>query len=136
MPRRAGDREREFRPHSSHWGAFSPAATADGVEIRDFGGDPAPSSILDNVRAAPNHPARVGQPMVRKGWLGGGPGPSERRGREPFVALDWEEALHLLAGELRRVQSAQGAEAIYGGSVSRSFPGRFLPPPKPVHLFP
>jgi biotin/methionine sulfoxide reductase len=135
MPGQEGEREREFRPHSSHWGAFSAAATADGVEIRDLGGDPAPSSILDNVRAAPHHPARLGQPMVRKGWLEGGPGPSERRGREPFVALEWDEALDLLAAELRRVQTEYGAGAVYGGSYGWSSAGRFHHAQSQVHRF-
>src|SRR4029450_849949 len=38
------------------------------------------------------------------------------RGVEPFVAVSWDEALDLVATELRRVQATYGNEAIYASS--------------------
>ena len=79
---------------------------------------------------------RVATPAVRKSWLEGGPGANTAaRGAEPFVAVSWDRALDLVAGELQRVRKEYGNEAIYGSSGwgsagnfhnARSQLGRFL----------
>jgi biotin/methionine sulfoxide reductase len=116
-----------WRPHSSHWGAFSARQRggAAGIEVRPHPEDPAPSALLGNIPDAPDHPTRVTQPMVRRGWLQDGPGATDRRGRDPFVAVGWDEAIALVAGELARVRSEHGASAIYAGSYGWSSAGRF-----------
>ena len=45
--------------------------------------------------------------MVRQGWLAHGV-QSNRAGRgvEPFVAVPWDEALDLVAADLKRVKAA------------------------------
>jgi biotin/methionine sulfoxide reductase len=64
--------------------------------------------------------------MVREGWLKGGPGGNrEARGGEPFVPVSWEKALDLVAGEIRRVKTQFGNEAIFGGSYGWASAGRF-----------
>jgi biotin/methionine sulfoxide reductase len=127
---------RTLRPHLSHWGAFD-AEVEDGslVAIRPFEHDPDPSPLLGNIPASLRHPTRVTQPMVREGWLENGPGPSERRGAEPFVPVDWDTATELLAGELRRVYSEHGAPAVYGGSYGWASAGRFHHAQSQLHRF-
>ncbi len=100
----------------AHWGAFS-AEVSEGklVGIRPFGNDPHPPRLLQTIPGAVHAPCRVDRPMVRKGWLEKGPG-SCKRGTEPFVSLDWDEALDLVATELRRVRDAGGNDAIYASS--------------------
>ena len=68
-----------FVPHSSHWGAFE-AEVADGtvVAIRPYPHDPDPSPLRGNFVDSLRHRARITQPMVRAGWLDGGPGPDAR----------------------------------------------------------
>src|SRR4051794_36510635 len=106
-------RTRSIHPQLSHWGAYE-AEVADGelVGVHPFAADPNPSPLLGNMASSLQHPTRVAQPMVRQGWLEQGPGPSERRGAEPFVPVSWDTATELLAGELRRVYSELGAEAV------------------------
>lgn len=120
-------------PHSSHWGAFG-VRVRDGrvVAVEPDPADPDPSPLLGNVAAAVDHPARVGAPVVRRGWLEGGPGPCTRRGADTFVEVSWPEALDLVAGELRRVYADHGPEAVFGGSYGWASAGRFHSAPGQV----
>ena len=93
------------------------------VAVHPFENDPDPSPIGQSFRDAIHHRCRVAQPMVRRGWLERGP---ERhgggRGAEPFVAVGWDEALDLVAGELGRVADTHGNAAIFGGSYGWASP--------------
>ena len=109
-----------FLPHTSHWGGFSARWRDDALEVRPYPGDPDPNGIIDNFPAALRHRARVAKPMVRAGWLERGPGADDRRGRDRFIAMEWDAVLDLLAQELRRVQAAFGPQGIFGGSYGWS----------------
>lgn len=125
-----------IQPHSTHWGAFD-AIVTDGelVEVRPYQLDADPSPLLGNIPGSVRHPARVTQPMIRAGWLERGPGPDERRGAEPFVAVSWETLTELLANELRRVYGEHGAESVYGGSYGWASAGRFHHAQSQIHRF-
>lgn len=127
---------RVTRSHLSHWGAFD-AIVEDGrlVGIEPFEHDPNPSPMLANIPSSVRHPARIAGPMIRKGWLEHGPGPSERRGAEPFVAVSWDTLTELLAGELGRVYGDFGAPAVYGGSYGWASAGRFHHAQSQIHRF-
>ena len=122
-------------PHSSHWGAFAVLRRGDGIEIVPHPRDPDPSPLLGNIPAAVSHRARIARPMVRRGWLERGPGPDSRRGREPFVAVDWPRALDLVAAELQSVYAAYGPCAVFGGSYGWASAGRFHDAPRQLHRF-
>src|SRR5712691_4346978 len=124
-----------FLPHSSHWGAFSVRVRGPGIEIAPHPRDAAPSALLGNIPASVSHRARIARPMVRRGWLERGPAPDRGRGREPFVAVDWPQALDLVAAELQRVYSAYGARAVFGGSYGWASAGRFHDAPRQLHRF-
>ena len=112
--------------HISHWGAFE--ADTDGTRIgavRPWAGDPDPHRIIENIQTAQAHPARIDRPYVRAGWLAGGPGPTDRRGRDEFVPLEWDTALDLVSEELGRVYREHGSSAVYGGSYGWASAGRF-----------
>ncbi|MFC7538689.1 molybdopterin-dependent oxidoreductase [Siccirubricoccus deserti] len=115
--------ETEFRPHSAHWGAFS-AGWRDGrLVVRPHPGDPDPNLILQNFPEALRHQARIARPMVRRGWLERGPGADDRRGRDDYVAVSWDRALELLAGELARVRDAHGPEGYSAAPTAGPRPG-------------
>ncbi len=121
--------------HSSHWGAFSALRQDDRLEIAPFSGDPDPSPLLKNFDNALRHPIRLSTPMVRRGWLENGPGPTDRRGADEYLAISWSEAYALAAAELQRVAADGGPEAVFGGSYGWSSAGRFHHAQSQVHRF-
>ncbi|WP_194915825.1 molybdopterin-dependent oxidoreductase [Catenulispora rubra] len=128
-------------PTTSHWGAYSvrvddaDVAADGGIAVLPHPADPAPSPLLGNVPGALRHRTRVTRPAVRRGWLEHGPGPSERRGLEELVEVDWDEALDLLAAELGRVRAEHGNQAVFGGSYGWASAGRFHHAQSQLHRF-
>jgi biotin/methionine sulfoxide reductase len=117
----------------AHWGIYE---VSPDLRLSGFAGDPDPSPIglhqLDPALQA----LRVRRPAVRRSVLQRGPGSApEMRGREPFVEVDWDEALDLVAGELGRVRAAHGNKAIFGGSYGWGSAGRFHHAQSQVHRF-
>jgi biotin/methionine sulfoxide reductase len=108
--------------HSSHWGAYRPRVE-DGrlVVAEPFAADGDPSALLRSVPGAVHAPNRVVRPAVRTSWLQGTGG---RRGADPFVEVDWDTALDLVAGALRDTYARHGAASVYGGSYGWSSAGR------------
>src|SRR6266852_2720408 len=122
-------------PHSSHWGAFSVRVRDRDIEIVPHPRDAAPSALLGNIPASVEHQARIARPMVRRGWLERGPGADRRRVRDEFVPVPWSRALDLVAAELRRVYTAHGPRAIFGGSYGWASAGRFHDAQSQIHRF-
>src|SRR5690606_31321833 len=117
------------------YGAFSGQWIDDQLVITPHASDPHPNRIIQNFAGALRHKARVARPMIRRGWLEDGPGKDARRGRDEFVAVEWDQALDLLAGELRRVGETHGPRAIYGGSYGWASAGRFHHAQSQMHRF-
>ncbi|WP_273732173.1 molybdopterin-dependent oxidoreductase [Mycolicibacterium septicum] len=120
----------------AHWGAFTAdLAGGDISAVTPLAGDADPSPLLGNLAGSIRHRSRVAGPVVRRGWLRDGPGPSTERGADEYVAVSWDELTELLAGELRRVVDTYGNEAIYGGSYGWASAGRFHHAQSQVHRF-
>ena len=108
----------------SHWGFYS-HDDAQGA-VRPLGGDPDPVDFGTQLPADRLAPCRILRPAVRKSYLEHGPGyAGARRGSEAFVEVSWDEALDLVAGEIRRVRNVHGSGAIFSGSYGWSSAGRF-----------
>lgn len=76
------------------------------------------------------------RPAIRESWFRDGPGSNtDRRGQEPFVEVEWEVALDLLASELDRVRTQFGNQAIFGGSYGWASAGRFHHAQSQIHRF-
>ncbi|MBY0333101.1 MAG: molybdopterin-dependent oxidoreductase [Acetobacteraceae bacterium] len=120
-----------------HWGIYEVEMEAGrAVALRPFRDDPDPSEIGLHVLAPELERLRVRRPAVRRGWLDGDrSGHTARRGTEPFVQVDWDTALDLVADELRRVKAAHGNAAIFGGSYGWASAGRFHHAQSQVHRF-
>ncbi|MEZ5653569.1 MAG: molybdopterin-dependent oxidoreductase [Burkholderiaceae bacterium] len=119
--------------HCSHWGAYT-LLVRDGriIGVEPFAGDPDPSEIIESVPAWGDTRRRVSRPMARRSWLAARregrvstAAERELRGREPFEPLAWDEALDLVAGEIRRVAADFGNRSIFAGSYGWTSCGRF-----------
>lgn len=115
-------------PHCAHWGAFTVIVDGGRIAgIEPFGIDPAPSPILQSVPDWLDPSVRIHEPMVREGWLQrrGDPEQRKQRGRDRFVAVGWDEAARLVAGEIDRVRTTFGNDSIFAGSYGWGSAGRF-----------
>jgi biotin/methionine sulfoxide reductase len=118
----------ENRFTATNWGTYLSSRDAEGrVTLSPLADDPDPSPIGRSLAEAVDDDLRIPQPMVRAGWLDGGPGHG-RRGGEPFVPVDWQRALDLVAGEIERVRGAHGNQAIFAGSYGWASAGRLHHP--------
>lgn len=112
---------------SSHYGTYRvEMENGKPARLHGFEADPDPSPIGQAMLDTLEGPCRVNAPMVRKGYLKHGPH-SERnlRGQDEYVAVGWDQALDLAAGELDRVRRKSGNSAIYAGSYGWASAGRF-----------
>ena len=113
---------------AAHWGVYEVEYDDAGnpTKLHPFSKDPDPSPIGLHMLSDEVARLRVLRPAIRKSWLEKGPGAnSDKRGQEPFVEVPWDEALDLVANELKRVKETHGNSAIFGGSYGWSSAGRF-----------
>lgn len=113
---------------AAHWGVYEVEYDDAGnaTKLHPFSKDPDPSPIGLHMLSDEVARLRVRRPSIRKSWLEKGPGANnELRGQEPFVEVPWDEALDLLASELKRVKETYSNRAIFGGSYGWSSAGRF-----------
>ncbi|MFV0359772.1 trimethylamine-N-oxide reductase TorA [Tropicimonas sp.] len=94
------------------------------VGVRPHEADLHPVEMLDTLPDWVYSPDRIKYPMVRKSFLEKGVD-SDRteRGKGEFVRVSWDEALDLIASELKRVKQTHGNGSIYGGSYGWQTPG-------------
>ncbi len=98
--------------------------------------DPDPSPISDGWIDAYDHPARIRQPCVRRGFYENGLNSNTmERGCEPFVSVDWDTAERIVADSLRSIKQDYGNEAIYAGSYGWASAGKFHHAPSQLHRF-
>ncbi len=90
IKRQGGD---ETHPDSPGWPQLRPCARGRAKRQEVFGAD------------------RLKYPLKRMHWKPGG-GRRELRGRDEWVRISWNEALDLVAGEIRRIKESYGNEAI------------------------
>ncbi len=103
---------------STHWGVYDVTVEHGQItRITPFEHDPDPSAIGQSLVSGTTGPERIRHPAVRRSYLEGGAGAArEKRGAEPFVNVSWDEALALVAGELKRVTTQFGNSYIFTGS--------------------
>ncbi len=116
----------ELKPHAAHWGAFTAEVNGGQLTaVRPFAKDSNPSALLASIPDAVHAPGRIDRPHVRRGWLNGDRRGGTFRGGEPFVPVDWDTAVALVAGEVARVRDDHGPASIFGGSYGWASAGRF-----------
>jgi anaerobic dimethyl sulfoxide reductase subunit A len=68
---------------------------------------------------------RLKYPMKRKNWESGG-GKKELRGKDEWVRISWDEALDILASEVKRIKETYGNEAILRGPSCLNLYGGYV----------
>ncbi|MDE2166667.1 MAG: trimethylamine-N-oxide reductase TorA [Alphaproteobacteria bacterium] len=104
---------------ATHWGIVE-AVTHGGrlVKTVPFAKDPAPTPMITAFPDRVHARTRVRYPMVRGGFLKhGAGGDTALRGADEFVRVSWNEALDLVANELKRVKAKYGNAAFCPGTV-------------------
>ncbi|MEO8751228.1 MAG: molybdopterin-dependent oxidoreductase [Casimicrobiaceae bacterium] len=121
---------------STHWGTYR-VEQRDGrpVALHPFEHDRDPSPIGQSIIDSLHAPCRVRRPAIRRGFLRSGPASRDLRGRDQFVEVPWDEALDVVARELRRVIDQHGNDAIFGGSYGWASAGRFHHAQGQIHRF-
>jgi biotin/methionine sulfoxide reductase len=123
---------------AAHWGVYEVEYDDKGqaTKLHPFSKDPDPSPIGLHMLSDEVARLRVRRPAFRKSWLEKGPGAAtDKRGMEAFIELPWDEALDLIATELKRVKDEHSNRAIFGGSYGWSSAGRFHHAQSQVHRF-
>ncbi|AHG21028.1 biotin transporter BioY [Chania multitudinisentens RB-25] len=113
-------------PQLAHWGAYH-AMVENGRLIRcePFATDADPSPLLNSIVPMVYSDKRIRKPAVRRSWLQKREkSEGSLRGKEPFVEVDWDVALDLIANENQRVRDRYGASGIFTGSYGWSSAGR------------
>ncbi len=114
------------RTTATHWGFFEHERGADGPVIRPLAGDVDPPLIGDTMKDMLGRRARIATPLVRKSYLDtNGECDGSLRGREGYVAVDWNRALGLAVDAIERTKAEFGNEGIFAGSYGWASAGRF-----------
>ena len=122
---------------ATHWGTYDVRSENGRLSsVMPFEDDPAPADIGANMVDAIHHETRIRRPAIRAGFL---KNPTKadrtRRGAEPFVEVQWDEALDLAASEIKRVREIHGNASIFGGSYGWASAGRFHHAQSQIHRF-
>jgi len=108
--------------HNCGGRCLNKALVIDGVVVRQKTDDTHPDSAdFPQQRGCPRGRSqrrqvlgvdRLKYPMKRKNWEPGG-GKRELRGKDDWVRISWDEALDIVASEIRRVKEKYGNSAIF-----------------------
>ncbi|MEU1980365.1 molybdopterin-dependent oxidoreductase [Nocardia sp. NPDC019395] len=125
------------RSTATHWGNYLLDTAADGtLSVTPHAGDPQPSPIGRSLTALQDPDHRIARPAIRLDYYRHGTAADPSlRGRQPFVEVDWDEALDIAAGALLSAQATGGNRAIYGGSYGWAGAGRFHHAQGQIHRF-
>lgn len=129
--------EQQGTPTATHWGTYYAEVENGRLKaVHNYTRDPSPAAIGPGIVDAVDDQVRVRRPMVRKSFLEEGDGADPAgRGKEPFVAISWEKALDLVAGQIDRVRKDFGNGAIFAGSYGWGSAGRFHHAQSQIHRF-
>jgi biotin/methionine sulfoxide reductase len=127
----------KLRYTSTHWGNYLVGRAEDGqIVVQPASQDPEPSPIGRSLADTHDRNSRVARPVVRLGYYKHGrASDTTQRGREPFVAIGWAEALDIAADALAAARASGGNRAIYGGSYGWASAGRFHHAQSQLHRF-
>ncbi|MFK3973551.1 molybdopterin-dependent oxidoreductase [Pseudomonas sp. NPDC087358] len=122
---------------ATHWGNYLTRQESDGsITVSPVSQDSEPSPIGRSLASTQDESCRISQPMIRQGYYEHRRNSdTTQRGKEPFIAVSWDEALDIAAEALTAAKDAKGNNSIYGGSYGWASAGRFHHAQSQVHRF-
>ena len=81
------------------------------LALHPFEYDYAPSPNINGLCNLPYSASRIHYPMVRESYLKDGPASREKRGTDRWVRVSWDQALDLVANEMKRIYVDFGPSA-------------------------
>lgn len=122
---------------ATHWGNYFVDQAPDGtIAVSPVREDREPSAIGRSLSATHASNCRVAQPAIRLGYYKNRrSSDTTMRGKEPFVAVGWDEALDIAAEALAETRAESGNRAVYGGSYGWASAGRFHHAQSQIHRF-
>lgn len=127
----------KIAPTATHWGNFRVEhCGGELIAIHPYDVDRQSPDMRQNLLAALDPDVRVAQPMVRRSYLEDPRNNKPHlRGTDPYIPVDWEQAIELAALAICRARDEYGCESIFGGSYGWSSAGRFHHAQSQVHRF-
>lgn len=107
---------------AAHWGVARVFEEDGWLVLEPIAEDMKPSARMADYLAGRESPRRLLAPKVRESYLKAcreGRDPAQTRagrGREPFVEVDWDEAVELAARAVARTYETYGPSAVWGRS--------------------
>ena len=102
------------------------------VSLRPWEKDPHPSPQLPGVQDVVYSPTRIRYPMVRRAYLEKGPGASpedpQHRSGDFVYGFPGDQALDLVAKEIKRVQTDYGPWAVFAAPTAGAVPAASIQP--------
>ena len=112
---------------ATHWGMLN-VTVKDGIIVKSEPYQKV-SGIYNSLQyytADSVYKTRIKYPMVRKSYLQNPNSPKpELRGRDEWVRVEYEDAIKLVARELKKTRKEHGDESIYAGSQGWKSSGNF-----------
>ncbi len=102
---------------ATRWGIVRPQVRGGKmVALMPFEYDYAPTPNMNGLCMLPYSPTRIRFPAVRESYLKNGPSSKAKRGNDRWVRVSWEQALDLVAKEMKRIYADYGPSAMFGRS--------------------
>ena len=109
---------------SAHWGTYEIYGKGEATRLVPWSRDPHPSIIGQGwLSSIQDRNTRIARPSIRNGWLNNRD--RKRNGEADFVEVPWDEALDIVADELKRIIKTFGNGSLYAGSYGWAAAGRF-----------
>ena len=106
-------------PSATHWGMINAHVRGKKfTRATAFAGDAYPTPMIQAFSDRVYSTSRVQQPAVRRSFLEkGAKAGGKGRGEEEFISVSWDEAINMVASELKRVRSTYGNESFFPGTA-------------------
>ena len=111
---------------ATHWGTYKVLHDKENnISLDTWDLDLHPTKFGLSLFDSATDDLRIRQPYIRKGWLDDKDSNNNKRGKDEYIPMSWDDALDLAAKELLEIKNTYGNSSIYAGSYGWASAGRF-----------